>query len=195
MGLFWTIGNYGREVAAFFNWTTGINNWVTFIQPVETITRLFDLVQLPSKKLLWVSFGQLETTAAKRPPSWIRQQVSINGSLLLGNWWEQLRPRKSRLLLDNWELQTKAAAFLNGQQLASINGSAFLNLVQLASIKNGSLFDNLEQLATDVNNKWVTFIGQLMWTTTAAKRLPSWIGQLASINVCLETTMAKRPFF
>jgi hypothetical protein len=65
MGLFWTIWNYGREVAAFFNWTTGINNWVTFIwQLVETTTRLFDLVQLPSKKLLWVSFGQLETTAA-----------------------------------------------------------------------------------------------------------------------------------
>ena len=29
---YWTTGNYyGREAAAFLNWTTGINKWVTFL--------------------------------------------------------------------------------------------------------------------------------------------------------------------
>ena len=32
MGLFWTIGNYGCEAAAFLNWATGINKWVTIEQ-------------------------------------------------------------------------------------------------------------------------------------------------------------------
>jgi len=31
MGLFWTIGNYGRDAAALLNWATGINKWVTFL--------------------------------------------------------------------------------------------------------------------------------------------------------------------
>ena len=28
---YWTIGNYGRKAAAFLNWATGINKWVTFL--------------------------------------------------------------------------------------------------------------------------------------------------------------------
>ena len=38
MGLFWTTaGNYRGEAAAFLNWATGVNKWVTFGQP-ETNT-------------------------------------------------------------------------------------------------------------------------------------------------------------
>ena len=40
MVLFWTIGNhnYGREAAAFLNWATAINKWVTIGRLLETTT-------------------------------------------------------------------------------------------------------------------------------------------------------------
>ena len=98
---------------------------------------------------LWVSFGQLGTTAAKWPPSLIGQLASIIGSLLFGNWWKLLRAfliwcnchQKSYYgsLLDNWKLRPRSSRI----------------------------------------NKRFTIIGQLMRTTTAAKKSP-FIGQLGT---------------
>ena len=81
------VGNYGRrEVAAFLNWATGVNKWVTISGQPETSSTAFFNYWCINK--LWVSFAQLlgGTTAAKRSPSYIRRFVPINGSLLLGKW-------------------------------------------------------------------------------------------------------------
>ena len=53
MGLFWTIGNYGRDAAALLNWATGINKWVTFLASVSRSGRHLEMVQLA------YLFGQL----------------------------------------------------------------------------------------------------------------------------------------
>ena len=78
-----------RSVPLLFICASGIiNKWVPIIGQLDTTTTAakrppFDVVGATCINKEWVSSGQLGTTAAKRPPSFIGQQrVSIDGSRL-----------------------------------------------------------------------------------------------------------------
>ena len=72
----WTIGNYGREAAAFFNWETGINKWVNLFDNWEQL-------RPRSGRLLFNNYGRAAV------------------AFLLGNW--KLRSRSGRFHeLGNW---------------------------------------------------------------------------------------------
>jgi hypothetical protein len=68
MGLFWKIGNYGREAAAFLNWATGnCKKWVSlpllFVQKIFFILILFT----PQHKISQF-YTESFTTIVKRSP-------------------------------------------------------------------------------------------------------------------------------
>ena len=127
--------------------------------------------------------GQLGTTAAERPPSWICQLASKNYGSLLGNW----KLGTSFLNLNNCN-----------KQWVFFGQMAFLNIK-----RSLYLTSNWEQLRP----RWSGRIGNLLRTTTVvAKWPPSWtvkghyIWQATGKNYygrdfLRTTTVAKRPLF